>query len=200
MLQPLQFLQQEVDSLRGQLQDSIRQCSSLEAEVRLLKQHVAEAKAEARQDKQHMEQKLHEQQTDAARQRTLAEQANLRQVQALEEVAVAQQDLSTVKQQLQKVNLEREAAQHQLQGLHTDLRKLRATHTEAEQELRQLQLQVQQQQQQERRLQEQLTVGRQQRQEEAAATRASIEQHRIELRRCVPLAVREQLQVWLHLG
>jgi hypothetical protein len=49
-------------------------------------------------------------------------------------------------------------------------------------------------------LQEQLAVERQQRQEEAAATRASIEQHRIELRRCVPLAVREQLQEWLHRG
>jgi chromosome segregation ATPase len=184
LLQTPQYLQQEVESLRGQLQDSIRQCSSLEAEVRLLKQQAAEAKADARQDKQHLEQKLHEQQVEAARQQTLAEQANLRQQRALEEVAVAQQDLSAAKQQLQKSDLEREAAQHQLQGLHAELRKLRATHTEADRELRQLQLQVQQQQQQERRLQEQLTAERQQRQEEATATRASIEQHRIELRRC----------------
>lgn len=179
-----QYLQQEVDGLRDKLQDSVRQSSTLEAEVRLLKQQLAEAKADARLDKQQSEVKLQERQMELARQATLLEQATVRSRRAAEEVTVAQQDLSTAKQQLQRVELERDSAQQQLQSVHAEVRKLRAQHSESDQEVRQLKLQVQQQQEQERRLQEQLARERQQQQEEVAATRASIEQHRIELRRC----------------
>lgn len=153
--------------------------------MRFLKQQLCEAKAEARQDKQASELKVQDCQMELARQATLLEQATVRSRRAAEEATVAQQDLSTAKQQLQRMELERDAAQQQLQGLHAELRKLRTQHAESEQEVRRLQLQVQQQQQQERRLQEQLARERQQQQEEAAATRASIEQHRIELRRYV---------------
>jgi len=191
---PAQYLHQEVEHLRESLQQHMKQVSSLDAEVRLLKEQLVEAKAEARQDKQGAERKLQDQQMEAARQRTLAEQALVRQQRAQEEATLAQQDLSTAKQHLQKAEMERDAAQQQVQALQGELRKLRTQHTTADQEVRQLQLQVQQQQQQDRRLQEQLQRERQLQQEEVTATRASIEQHRNELRRwarcvCVSLAV-----------
>lgn len=185
----MQYLQQEVDALRDKLQDSVRQTSTLEAEAGFLKQQLCEAKAEARQDKQASELKVQDCQMELARKSTLLEQATVRSRRAAEEATVAQQDLSTAKQQLQRVELERDAAQQQLQGLHRELSKLRAQHADFEQEVRRLQLQVQQQQRQEQRLQEQLARERQQQQEEGAATRASIEQHRIELRRCVVCVV-----------